>query len=55
MSYNKKLANRLRELLQNKSSVAEKKMMGGTTFIVNDKTCVGVSNDDLIVRIDPKV
>ena len=55
MSYNEKLANRVRELLQTKRSVAEKKMMGGLTFMVNDKMCVGILNDDLMARIDPAV
>ena len=55
MAYNEKLANRMRELLQNKKRVEEKKMMGGLTFMVNDKMCVGVLNDDLMVRIDPDV
>jgi len=31
----------------------EKKMMGGLTFVVNDKMCVGVSKNDLMARIDP--
>lgn len=55
MSYNEKLAVRVRELLQNKKRVEEKKMMGGLTFMVNDKMCVGVLNDDLMVRIDPDI
>jgi TfoX/Sxy family transcriptional regulator of competence genes len=28
-------------------------MMGGLTFMVNDKMCVGILKDDLMVRIDP--
>ena len=55
MAYSEKLANSVRELLQNKRSVTEKKMMGGITFMVNDKMCVGILNDDLMVRIDPAV
>ena len=55
MAYNEKLANRVRELLQNKKRVEKKKMMGGLTFMVNDKMSVGVLNDDLMVRIDPDV
>jgi TfoX/Sxy family transcriptional regulator of competence genes len=55
MAYDEHLANRTRELLSNKRNVKEKKMMGGLTFMVNDKMCVGVLNDDLMVRIDPAV
>ena len=29
-------------------------MMGGLTFMVNGKMCVGVSKDDLMVRIAPE-
>lgn len=55
MAYNEKLANRIRELLLNKRSVEEKKMMGGLTFMVNNKMCVGILKDDLMARIDPEV
>jgi len=30
-------------------------MMGGLTFMVNGKMCVGVLRDDLMVRLDPEV
>lgn len=55
MAYNEHLANRTRELLYTKMSVKEKKMMGGLTFMVNNKMCVGILNDDLMARIDPAV
>ncbi len=29
--------------------------MGGLTFMVNDKMCVGIINDDLMARIDPEI
>lgn len=53
MAYNEDLADRIREELSTIRRVEEKKMMGGLTFMVNDKMCVGVLNDDLMVRIDP--
>ena len=37
-----------------KRNVKEKKMLGGLTFMVNDKMCVGILNDDLMARIDPE-
>jgi len=55
MAYNEKLANRVRELLVDQKKVEEKKMMGGLTFMVNDKMCVGILNDELMARIDPDV
>ena len=30
-------------------------MMGGLTFMVNGKMCLGVSKDDLMVRLAPEV
>jgi TfoX N-terminal domain len=30
-------------------------MMGGLTFMVNNKMCVGVLKDDLMLRIDPAI
>lgn len=55
MAYNKQLANRVREALVNQKIVEEKKMMGGLTFMVNDKMCVGVLKDEIMARIDPEV
>ncbi|MDH4092434.1 MAG: TfoX/Sxy family protein [Cyclobacteriaceae bacterium] len=53
MPYNEKTADRIREELAAIRKVEEKKMMGGLTFMVNDKMCVGILNDDIMVRIDP--
>ena len=53
MAYDEKLADRIRERLADLPSVAEKKMMGGLTFMVNDKMCVGIIKDELMCRIDP--
>lgn len=53
MAYNEKLADRVREELVSTRKVEEKKMMGGLTFMVNGKMCVGILNDDLMLRISP--
>lgn len=54
MAYNEQLAQRVREAIANRDTkVEEKKMMGGLTFMVNDKMCVGVVRDELMVRINP--
>ena len=55
MAYNEKLAARVREALAGRRNVEEKKMMGGLTFMVNDKMCVGILHDDIMARIDPEV
>src|SRR5215467_11788715 len=54
MAYSEKLANRIRESLQHLKNVEEKKMMGGLTFMVNGKMCVGIIKDELMCRIDPE-
>ena len=53
MPFNEHLAERVRSALPHESSVEEKKMMGGLTFMVNGKMCVGIAKDDLMVRIAP--
>ena len=53
MAYNEKLANRIREALQQQPKVEEKEMMGGLTFMVNDKMCIGIIKDEMMCRINP--
>ena len=55
MAYDENLARRVRRILPSHLKVQEKKMMGGLTFMVNGKMCVGILNDDLMARIDPEV
>lgn len=54
MAYDKKLANKIRERLANLPKIEEKEMMGGLTFMVNDKMCVGIIKDEMMCRIDPE-
>jgi hypothetical protein len=55
MAYNQNLAERVRLLLNHTHlQLVEKKMMGGLTFMVNDKMCLGILNDDLMARISPE-
>jgi TfoX/Sxy family transcriptional regulator of competence genes len=55
MVYSDALAHRVRQLLALKNMlVEEKKMMGGLTFMVNGKMCVGILKDDLMARIAPE-
>ena len=53
MAYNEHLAQRIREALTDLKSVNEKKMMGGLTFMVNDKMCIGIIKEEMMCRIDP--
>jgi TfoX/Sxy family transcriptional regulator of competence genes len=54
MAYDEKLAEKVRRALT-RHRVEEKKMMGGLTFMVNGKMCVGVLKDDLMVRLDSEI
>ena len=53
MAHDHFLADRIREFLVDLPQVEEKQMMGGLVFMVNDKMCLGVFKDDMMVRIDP--
>jgi len=53
MAYNQKLAEKIRETLTETKKVKEKEMMGGLTFMVNDKMCIGIIKDEMMCRIDP--
>jgi TfoX/Sxy family transcriptional regulator of competence genes len=54
MAYNEKLAAMTRELIAlTHKKVTEKAMFGGLCFMVNDKMCVGVEKERLMLRIDP--
>lgn len=55
MAFSEKLAARVRSRLRNVPNVVEKPMMGGLTFMVNDKMCVGILADEIMCRIDPAV
>lgn len=54
MAYSEYFADRIRQVLDQKSvSYEEKKMMGGLCFMVDDKMCVGIVKDELMVRLNP--
>ena len=55
MAYNEKLADRTRAIIsETNKKIEEKKMFGGLCFMVNDKMCVGVEKERLMLRIDPE-
>ena len=54
MAYNENLADRVREIIGlTHHNVLKKPMFGGLCFMVNDKMCVGVEKERLMVRFDP--
>ena len=56
MAYNEFLADRVRiSLKDNQTTFEEKKMFGGICFLVDEKMCLGVIKDDLMVRLDPEI
>jgi len=55
MAYDINLQDRIQQVLKDKNiPFEEKKMMGGLTYMINDKMCVGIIKENLMVRIDPE-
>jgi TfoX/Sxy family transcriptional regulator of competence genes len=55
MAYSEYLADRVRHSLrENQTGFEEKKMFGGLCYFVDDKLCVGVFKEELLVRIAPE-
>lgn len=50
MAYNEELFDRMREALAD-HEVREQKMFGGVTFMLRGNMCVGVTEDNLMVRV----
>ncbi|WP_151481707.1 TfoX/Sxy family protein [Streptomyces albicerus] len=53
MAYDEGLAERIRERLGAEPDVTEKRMFGGIAFLHRGNMAVGVSGDDLMVRVGP--
>lgn len=54
MVYDEGVAERLREVFQDRSDVVEKKMFGGIAFMVGGHMCCGVTDDALMARVGPE-
>jgi TfoX/Sxy family transcriptional regulator of competence genes len=55
MAYDELLEDRIRRILQEKNiHYTSRKMMGGLTFMVDEKMCVGIVKNALTARIDPE-
>ncbi|MFO0675771.1 MAG: TfoX/Sxy family protein [Polyangiaceae bacterium] len=53
MAYDEKTADRIRDAIGPRMDVSEKKMFGGLAFLLDGKMFVGLSKDDLMVRVGP--
>lgn len=54
MAYDEKLAQRVRDLIELTHIISEEKeIFKGLCFMVDDKMCVAVHTDEIMVRIDP--
>ncbi|HEX9219406.1 MAG TPA: TfoX/Sxy family protein [Gemmatimonadaceae bacterium] len=49
------LVDRVRAALAHTPRVAEKRMFGGITFMVNGKMCISAGHQRLMCRIDPEL
>ncbi|MCA9751736.1 MAG: TfoX/Sxy family protein [Gemmatimonadetes bacterium] len=53
MAFDEGLAHRIREIMQDRQDVSERRMFGGLAFLVNGNMAVGVVKDELMVRVGP--
>ena len=51
MAFDEGLAERLREVFDERSDVVEKKMFGGLCFMVSGHMCCGIVKDSLMARV----
>ncbi|MDQ0913409.1 hypothetical protein QFZ22_009394 [Streptomyces canus] len=53
MAYDEGLAERIRQYLHTDAGVTEKRMFGGIAFLYQGNMAVGVTGDELMVRVGP--
>ena len=54
MAYDEQLAARIRALLHDERQIVEKAMFGRRMFMTGGRLAVGVSGDELMVRVGPE-
>ena len=54
MAYDDKLADRIRRALGPDGDIEERKMFGGLAFLRGGRMFVGITGDDLMVRVGPE-
>jgi len=55
MAYDETLAKRIDKLTTGIKGFTRKEMFGGVAYLYNGNMCVGVHNNELIIRYDPKI
>jgi TfoX N-terminal domain len=53
MAFDEALADRVRDLLGARPEVTERRMFGGIAFMLRGNMAVGVSGEELMVRMEP--
>jgi TfoX/Sxy family transcriptional regulator of competence genes len=53
MPYDEGFAQRVREVLDDRTDVTEKKMFGGLCFMLGGNMCAGIVGDELMLRVGP--
>jgi TfoX/Sxy family transcriptional regulator of competence genes len=48
------VAGKIRAMLADRKNVSEKKMFGGTAFMLGGKMCIGTLKGDIVVRVGPE-
>jgi TfoX/Sxy family transcriptional regulator of competence genes len=51
MAYDEGLAQRVREVLESRPGITERRMFGGLAFLVDGKMFVGISGSKLMARV----
>jgi hypothetical protein len=54
MAYDEGLADRVRAVLSIRPELTERKMFGGIAFMLSGNMAVGVTGDELIIRVAPE-
>ncbi len=54
MAYDRALAERMRDHMQSKGAVTEKKMFGGLAFIYRGYMFCGINGSELMARVGPE-
>ena len=52
MAYSEELAQRIRDVIDDRPGVTERKMFGGVAWMVNGNMACGTLGEDLMVRLD---
>jgi len=56
MAYNEQFADRILGVLKDKNvKFEEKRMFGGIAYMVDEKMCVGIAKENLMLRVDPEI